>query len=140
MQELVLKKFTQEDVLQCFELLQKKNKKVAIEIFKNGRISLLYLPDQLNPDKIDWLKRKRNSVLYFGMSTKALNEKQNGDESLLVSKYSLDRSQYTIEMGAVPISVEGVGIIGSLAITGLTALEDHMLAIELLQEINTQHV
>lgn len=139
MSELILKKFTQEDVLLCLTLLQQKNPKVAMEIFKNGRTSLLYLPDSLNPDKIDWLKRKRNSVMYFGMSTKALNEKQQGNESVLVSKYALDPAQFTIEMGAVPIKVEGVGLIGCLALTGLAAMEDHRLAMELLEEINRRH-
>lgn len=134
-EEIVLPKFEEEDVLRLLSICRNLNNKVAIEIFKNGRTSLRFLPDHLNADKVDWLRRKRNSVLYFGLSTDALYKKMNGEELLLEEKYGLKQEEYTITPGSVPIRVRGAGLIGALSITGLSPEEDHALAVSLLQEL-----
>lgn len=134
-EEIVLPKFGEEDVLRLLSICRRQTNKAAIEIFKNGRTSLRFLPDHLNADKTDWLRRKRNSVLYFGLSTAALNKKLNGEELLLETKYGLRREAYTITPGSVPIRVRGAGLIGALSITGLSPEEDHALAVSLLQKL-----
>lgn len=131
----ILKGFTEEDGLLALRVLRELNPKAALEIFKNGRRTLLFLTDEMNPDKENWLRRKRNSVLYFGMSTHDLFKKCQGEESLLESKYGLNKADYTLTPGSIPISIEGVGLVGALSVTGLLPEEDHDLAMNLLQHV-----
>ncbi|MCI6157697.1 MAG: heme-binding protein [Peptoniphilaceae bacterium] len=112
--------------------LRISNPQAAIEVYCQGRISLLFLPQAMSRDKRNWLRRKRNTVLQFGMSTYDFHKKVQGDESLLSSKYGLKAEDFTAVPGAVPLEIESVGIVGCLAITGLSPEEDHELAVHLL--------
>lgn len=62
-------------------------------------------------DKNNWLKRKRNTVLYFEMSSFDINKKLANDSSLLVSKYGLNLKDYCLTPGAVPIILKDLGVI-----------------------------
>ncbi len=130
-----LKTFSEEDALKVLSLLREKNKKAAVEIYVRGRRVLLFIPDAMAPDKEDWLRRKRNSVLYFGLSTQALFEKQSGDDGKIASKYGKSIEDYTFTPGSIPITLEGVGMIGALSITGLLPEEDHALAVWLMEKL-----
>lgn len=132
---MVLSEFTEQDSLNMLKELRERNKKAALEIFKNGRRSLLFIPDHMSLDKENWLIRKRNAVLYFGLSTYDLHKKCDGDESLLETKYGLSLKDVTLVMGSIPLIVEGAGLIGAITVTGLLPEEDHELATELLKRV-----
>ncbi len=134
-QENSLTGFTEENCLYALESLRELNQGAAMEIFKNGRRALLFIPDKMSPDKENWLERKRNSVLYFGMSTHDLNKKCEGQPSVLETKYGLDKGNYTLTPGSIPLVIHGVGLVGALSITGLLPEEDHDLAVEILRRV-----
>lgn len=133
------KKFGSEEIFSLgkigVEHSMELGKDIAIEIFLNGKISFMFIPSSMGLDKVDWLKRKRNSVIYFGMSTLDLNLKLGGNEKLLSEKYALRLSEFTIVAGSIPIVIEDVGIVGALTITGLKPEEDHDFAEKILEEI-----
>ncbi len=135
MDELVLKRFTEDDGLFALKTLRELNPAAALEIYKNGRRMLLFITDKMSPDKENWLERKRNSVLYFGLSTHDLNKKCDGQASVLESKYGLDKGNYTLVAGGIPIVIEGVGMVGALCVTGLLPEEDHDLAVNILHKV-----
>lgn len=130
-----LKTFHEDDALKILGFMREKNKKAALEVYVRGRRSLLFIPDEMAPDKEEWLRRKRNSVLYFGLSTQALFEKQQGDERKIESKYGKSIADYTFTPGSIPITLQNVGMIGALSVTGLLPEEDHALAVWLLEKL-----
>ncbi len=130
-----LNTFNEEDALKILTFLREKNKKAAVEVYVRGRRALLFIPDAMAMDKEDWLRRKRNSVLYFGLSTQALLEKQNGDEGKIMSKYGKSLEDYTFTPGSIPIILNDIGMIGALSITGLLPEEDHELAVWLMEKL-----
>jgi len=128
--KIVLKELNDLDFLSIIEACQKKS--VGVELFLNGKIRLLYLPVTMAPDKGNWLRRKRNTALHFGMSTLQFNKKIKDDEKLIETKYGLSREDYTSTPGSLPLLVEKYGEVGTLGVTGLTPVEDHEFALELL--------
>ncbi len=130
--------FNEEDALKILMFIREKNKKAAVEVYVRGRRALLFIPDAMAKDKEDWLRRKRNSVLYFGLSTQALFEKQHGDEGKIESKYGKSLADYTFTPGSIPIVLQEVGMIGALSITGLLPEEDHALALWLMERLSDE--
>lgn len=61
-----------------------------------------------------------------------------GDDDAFRDRYGLGdgRLEFSIEGGAVPVRVQGVeGVVGVIAVTGLSQAENHMCAVEALQEL-----
>ena len=104
MSKINLNTFNEEDALTILAYIREMNKKAAVEVYVRGRRALLFIPDAMAQDKEDWLRRKRNSVLYFGLSTQALFEKQQGDEGKIESKYGKSIADYTFTPGGFPSS------------------------------------
>lgn len=135
MSKINLNTFNEEDALTILAYIREMNKKAAVEVYVRGRRALLFIPDALAQDKEDWLRRKRNSVLYFGLSTQALFEKQQGDEGKIESKYGKSIADYTFTPGGIPIVLQDGGMIGALSVTGLLPEEDHALAVSLMERL-----
>lgn len=104
--------------------------KFCIQIHFLNRVVYQFMNDACTRDNAQWLQRKSNSVLYFGMSTKDLFIKNGGSDDNIVYKYGLDRAQYTFTPGGVPIVLKGCGIVGSVAVSGMKPEEDHGMMID----------
>ena len=138
MAQILFKKFNSQDAYdlgtQMHEACQRLNVNLGIEIYIYGRTAFQFIPDSLGPDKADWLRRKRNTVLYFGMSTLAMSEKCKNNESLLNTKYARRLEDYTLTPGSIPIVLKDSGLIGCATVTGLAPQEDHDFVTEQLSE------
>lgn len=129
MSDVLFTKFDSEDAyqlgLRMHEACLNQNIVLGLEVYLYGRTVFQFMPSSLGPDKVDWITRKRNSVLYFGMSTSALFNKCKQDENLLVSKYARDRAHYTLTPGSIPIRLKDGSLVGAATVTGLAPQEDH---------------
>ncbi|MFI3283637.1 MAG: heme-binding protein [Erysipelotrichaceae bacterium] len=112
----------------------KHNMRIGVDIYVNGRTLFHFLSDQCSPDNDQWLKRKKNMVLYFQHSTKFMVEKLKGNSSLLSTKYGLKEQEYALIEGGFPIITE-FGVIGAICVSGLLPEEDHQMVIEAIQHI-----
>ena len=72
------------------------------------------------PGSDRWVLRKHNTVMFFSHSSAWVLEKINGDQQVLSSKYGLDLKDHVAASGGFPILVKGVGLIGSLCVSGLS--------------------
>lgn len=106
---------------------------ICIDIHAFNKTLFHYSSDGCAVNHEDWLKKKRNSVLYFSHSTKFLNIKNNNDPSVLATKYGLALDRYCITQGGFPIYVKGCGVVGSICVSGLLPEEDHQFIIDLLE-------
>jgi len=46
----------------------------------------------------------------------------------------LDPDEYAAHGGSFPITVEGVGVVGTVTVSGLPQLQDHRFVVEVLEE------
>ncbi|KAM3453370.1 hypothetical protein MY3296_003778 [Beauveria thailandica] len=84
----------------------------------------------LLPDHESWVRRKRATVLRWGVSSYLVGRKHgNGDERLFAAKNGLGpegAGAYAIHGGGVPLRVEGVeGVVAVVVVSGLKQEEDH---------------
>ncbi|MEC3883539.1 heme-degrading domain-containing protein [Halobacillus sp. HZG1] len=127
--ELEFDQFTNEQALKLgMELVQyakENDKSVAVHIEKNRLPLFTHLMDGTSEENIKWLYRKKNVVDHYNHSTQfiAARFKEMGtthNESSL-----LPVEEYQAVGGSLPITIKGVGTIGSVTVAGLTPQMDH---------------
>lgn len=85
-------------------------------------------------DNDKWLMRKVNSVYNFGYSSLIVQEKVKQSGVTLLESGGLPTDQYAAAGGAFPVKVRGVGLVGTIAVSGLVSEEDHGLIVECLEK------
>ncbi len=110
------------------------NLPVAINIYAFGKTLYHFSNDNANPDKENWIRKKRNVVLHFHSSSKHINEKISGNQMILIEKYGLDANDFKAIAGSFPINLKENGTIGAITISGLDPDEDHNLIITILKK------
>lgn len=116
------------------DLIREKKLIIAYELHTLDRILLSYSNPLLSKDKVNWIRRKRNVVLAFGMSSKDVAIKNNEDISAFCQKYAYSVEDMTLTAGSVPIIDDNGYLIGALTVTGLSPDEDHDLAVLVLSQ------
>ncbi|KAJ5993839.1 hypothetical protein N7451_009563 [Penicillium sp. IBT 35674x] len=105
------------------------------------------------PDNENWVRRKRNTVLRWGVSSWTMRQKvasglgfatsADNIESAFVRKYALASGnggavadEYAIHGGGYPIRVRGVdGVIAVVVVSGLKQEDDHQVVAETINEL-----
>ncbi|KAH8704970.1 DUF967 domain protein [Talaromyces proteolyticus] len=99
------------------------------------------------PDNEEWVRRKRNTVLRWGLSTWALRQKiaataPTDVEVAFSRKFALKSSNgsgipddYAIHGGGFPVRVKGIdGLAGVIVVSGLKQEHDHQVIVEAVKE------
>ncbi|QKX58698.1 uncharacterized protein TRUGW13939_05825 [Talaromyces rugulosus] len=100
------------------------------------------------PDNEEWVRRKRNAVLRWGLSSWGLRNKiaatvaapEYDVEPAFAKKFALKSSNgspedYAIHGGGFPIRVKGVdGIVGVIVVSGLKQEHDHQVIVEVIKD------
>jgi uncharacterized protein (UPF0303 family) len=107
---------------------------VVIDISLHDR-QLFYcaMPDT-TPDNADWVRRKRNTVLRCHKSSYGVGLKFALEESSFFEKTGANPQDYATHGGSFPITLEGLGCIGAITVSGLPQREDHELVVRGLAE------
>ncbi|CAI7638272.1 unnamed protein product [Penicillium pancosmium] len=105
------------------------------------------------PDNENWVRRKRNTVLRWGVSSWAMRQKTVSGlaagatadeiESAFVRKYAVASAnggavadEYAIHGGGYPIRVRGVeGLVAVVVVSGLKQEDDHQVVAETIREV-----
>lgn len=82
-------------------------------------------------DNAEWVRRKVNTVKRFQKASYSLMVEHGGD-AVFSAIAGPDAADYVIAGGAFPIRVRGAGVIGCLTISGLSARDDHAVAVAAL--------
>ncbi|PYH45019.1 DUF967 domain protein [Aspergillus saccharolyticus JOP 1030-1] len=107
------------------------------------------------PDNEVWVRRKRNTVLRWGVSSWLMRNKllsslsdlkKDGVEAAFVQKYALRSSNggavaddYAIHGGGFPVRVRGVdGVVGVIVVSGLKQEDDHQVIVDVVREFILQ--
>jgi uncharacterized protein (UPF0303 family) len=80
-------------------------------------------------DNAEWVRRKSNTVRQFHKSTYRVVLERAFEERVFPVHRALPVEDFAIAGGGFPISIAGVGVIGSVTISGLPERDDHGFAV-----------
>jgi uncharacterized protein (UPF0303 family) len=135
---LVFRQFTHEDAWALgsllVELARERQAPIAIDIHRSGQqLFHAALPGSA-PDNDAWIARKRRVVERYGSASYLVGARFRAKGSTFEESSRLDPDEYAAHGGSFPITVEGVGVIGAVTVSGLPQLADHRLVVEALEE------
>jgi uncharacterized protein (UPF0303 family) len=111
------------------ELAVARRAPVVVDLRRNGQQLFHYALPGTNADNDAWIKRKTAVVDRFGSSSYLVGRRCAADGTTFEERYRLDRDRYAAHGGAFPVHVKGVGVIGTVAISGLPEDQDHALVV-----------
>ena len=113
-------------------LAQSRSHAVAIEVGRFGQPLFFSALAGATPANASWVRRKRNVVEHFRISSYAMALRMQQGGHNLSERYGLPAADYAASGGAFPLSVAGAGIVGTIVVSGLPHRDDHELIVEAL--------
>ncbi len=113
-------------------LAAEKKLTLVIEIRVAGCLLFYSALPGTSADNTEWVRRKVNTVMRFAAASYRI-----GLESLKAGKVfdaarGLNPMDYASAGGGFPIHIEGVGVVGSITVSGVPQREDHGFVVEAL--------
>jgi uncharacterized protein (UPF0303 family) len=105
---------------------------LAVDIRRNGHQLFHAALDGTSTDNDAWLARKTRVVDRFGHSSLYVGERARQEGTTFEEQMRLDPDVYAAHGGAFPVAVRGVGVVGTVAVSGLPELEDHAFVVRVL--------
>jgi len=105
---------------------------ITIDISTKDKVLFHYSCRGTNPDNDQWVLRKKNAVNRFGHSSMYLGVKLRELKMSLEQKYMVSEREFSAHGGCFPLTVRGVGIVGTVTVSGLAQEDDHGLVLEVL--------
>ncbi len=118
----------------ALELGLERSLPIAVEVHLGSWVIFHASLPGSTPDKDTWLARKARVVLATGNSTMLERVWAEEAEVDWYEFKSLPESTHAIHGGGVPLNVKGLGHVGTLVVSGLPQVEDHLLCIEVVTE------
>jgi len=103
---------------------------VAIDISRGEQRLFHYGMPGSVADNDAWIERKNRVVRRFGHSSYYMGV-QEGDA--FAANYLLDEREFAAHGGAFPVIVRGVGVVGTVTVSGLPQEEDHRFVVSVLR-------
>ena len=111
-----------------------KDKGVTIDIARNGQQLFHYAMQGTSLDNDVWIQRKNNVVNRFGHSSFYMGISLQSKGQTIEEKYLISSSEYAVHGGAFPLIIQGVGVVGTITVSGLPQEEDHELVVTILKK------
>jgi len=116
-------------------LAEARGSAVVIEIRIAGRMAFFHAMPGTTPANADWARRKCNTVELMHRSSYAIGCAPLKDGMTFEQRMGMPTRDYASAGGGFPVIVEGVGVIGAVAVSGLPQRDDHALVVEALAEM-----
>jgi uncharacterized protein (UPF0303 family) len=140
-ERLVLRQFTFDDAWTLGSLLvdlaRERQAPVAIDIHKGAQQLFHCALRGSSADNDGWIERKRRVVERYGVSSLLVGARFRANGQTFEESSRLDPTWYAAHGGACPVVVEGVGMVGTVAVSGLPQAEDHALVVEALDKLRS---
>ncbi|MBL3666512.1 heme-degrading domain-containing protein [Streptomyces sp. M2CJ-2] len=135
---LVFRRFSHEDAWELgsflVDLARVRDAPVAIDIHRAGQQLFHAALPGSSPDNDAWIVRKRRVVERYGSASYLVGARHRAKGTTFEESSRLDPDTYAAHGGSFPITVEGVGVIGAVTVSGLPQLQDHQLVVEALEQ------
>ena len=124
--------------LALLEAARGKAKGVTIDIARNGQQLFHFAMPGTSRDNDVWVQRKNNVVNRFGHSSYYMGVSLKSKGQTMEEKYLISSSEYAAHGGAFPLIIRGVGVVGTITVSGLPQEEDHELVVTTLKKFLTE--
>jgi uncharacterized protein (UPF0303 family) len=116
-------------------------KAVTVDITRGGQQLFHFAMAGTSIDNGEWVKRKNRVVNRFGHSSYYMGVSLKNAGQTIEKKYLLPESEYAPHGGAFPLIIKGVGVVGTITVSGLPQAEDHELVVSTLKQFlaNSTH-
>nr|WP_223189398.1 heme-degrading domain-containing protein [Streptomyces sp. TRM68416] len=135
---LVFRRFTYEDAWALGSLLVESGRErqapIAVDIHRAGQQLFHAALPGSTPDNDAWIARKRRVVERYGASSYLVGARFRAKGTTFEESSRLDADTYAAHGGSFPITVEDVGVIGAVTVSGLPQLEDHRMVVAAVEE------
>jgi uncharacterized protein (UPF0303 family) len=134
---LVLPRFDNDDAWQLgtvlVELARTRSASVTVDIRRNGQQLFHYALPGTCTDNDAWIQRKVRTVDRFGTSSYLVGLRCTLKGGTFEETSRLDPGTYAAHGGAFPITLADVGVVGTVAASGLPQAEDHQLVVAAIE-------
>ncbi|AJP02175.1 hypothetical protein TU94_12455 [Streptomyces cyaneogriseus subsp. noncyanogenus] len=134
---LVFRRFTHDDAWELGSLLvrlaRERQAPIAIDIHRAGQQLFHAALPGSTPDNDAWIARKRRVVERYGSASYLVGARFRAKGTTFEESSRLDPDVYAAHGGSFPITVEGVGVVGAVTVSGLPQVQDHRLVVEALE-------
>ena len=113
---------------------REKGKAVTVDISRAGQQLFHFAMAGTSIDNGEWVKRKNRVVNRFGHSSYYMGISLKSAGQTIEEKYLLPESEYAPHGGAFPLIIKGVGVVGTVTVSGLPQEEDHELVVSVLKQ------
>lgn len=113
---------------------RESGKAVTIDITRGGQQLFHFAMAGTSIDNGEWVKRKNRVVQRFGHSSFYMGISLENAGQTIEQKYLLPESEYAAHGGAFPLIIKGVGVVGTITVSGLPQQEDHELVVGTLKQ------
>ncbi|SEL57045.1 heme-degrading domain-containing protein [Streptacidiphilus jiangxiensis] len=131
-------RFTNDDAWRLGSLLvdlaRERQLPVTIDIRRGDQQLFHFASSGTCADNDAWIERKIRVVRRYGASSYLVGQRFREQGSSFEEKSRLDLDQYAAHGGAFPVVVADVGLVGTVAVSGLPQIEDHKLVVEALEQ------
>jgi uncharacterized protein (UPF0303 family) len=120
--------------LRLVEVATAAGQLVTIDIMRGEQQLFHHALEGTSADNDGWIQRKNRVVRRFGHSSFYMGLYYLSRDTTLEEKSLLDPREYAPHGGAFPLTIRGVGVVGTVTVSGLPQEDDHKLVVRVLQE------
>ncbi|MGC4072628.1 MAG: heme-degrading domain-containing protein [Nibricoccus sp.] len=114
---------------------EKRGVSVAFDVTLNGATVFYHGMPGTTLDHADWIRRKRNVAHRFQRPSYVVALWLERDKTTLAESHGASATDYAPHGGAFPIRVRGVGVVGTVTVSGVPQRDDHGIVVEALAEM-----
>jgi uncharacterized protein (UPF0303 family) len=112
---------------------------VTIDIRRHGQQLFHAAMPGTTPENDSWIERKIRVVDRFSASSFLVGRRFAASGAVLDESYGVNPADYATHGGSFPIRVAGVGVVGTVTVSGLPQADDHALVVEVLEQFLARH-
>lgn len=117
------------------ELARERDLPVTVDVRRHGHQLFHASRPGTTPDNDTWVQRKSRAVDRFGVPSFLLGLRSRRKGTTFEADTGLPVQEYAGHGGSFPLTVRGVGIVGTVTVSGLPQAEDHALVVEALEAL-----
>ena len=115
------------------ELARERGLAVTVDVRRPGQVLFHVALDGTTPDNDAWVESKVRVVERFHESSYLVGRRLAAKGRTLGPDQGVDPALFAAHGGAFPVRVRGVGVVGSVTVSGLAQADDHALVVEALE-------
>jgi uncharacterized protein (UPF0303 family) len=106
---------------------------IVVQIRSGGRLVYVAALPGSTASNDEWASRKARVAQHFEQSSLLVRRRHERAGEDVNSRHALSPELFQAHGGAFPLRVEGVGVIGSVVVSGLPQVDDHAFVVEQLE-------